>query len=84
MEKEAWRLTGTGLPGKVGLLAEVLVKTMAMTNVWIFCLRRYHQLIPEIGHRWLGVHYIQKTLGRVSHADPMGIGTTPCSGFHGL
>jgi hypothetical protein len=55
MEKGARSLTGTRLLGKVGLLAGVLVKAMAMTSVWILRLRRHHRLIPEIGRRWLGV-----------------------------
>jgi hypothetical protein len=34
-KKGAWSLTGTRLPGKFGLLARVLVNTMALTNVRI-------------------------------------------------
>jgi hypothetical protein len=42
MEKGAWSLTGTRLLGKIGLLARVLVKTMAMTSIQVFHLRRHH------------------------------------------
>ena len=65
-EKWVWSLVGTRLPGKVRLLARVLVKTMAMASVWIFHVRRHHRLISKIGHRWLGMYYIRRTLGRVA------------------
>jgi hypothetical protein len=67
-----WSLNGARFPGKVGLLAEVLIKTMAMTSIHILHVRRHHQLIPKIGRRWLGVHYIRRTLGRVSPCQSHG------------
>jgi hypothetical protein len=38
MKRGTWILTGTRLPGKVGLLARVLVETMALTNKRKLCL----------------------------------------------
>ena len=64
--KGSWSLTGTRFLGKVWLLAWVMVKAMAMTNVQILRVRRHHRLIPKIGCRWLGMHYIQRTLGRIA------------------
>jgi hypothetical protein len=57
-EKGAWGLTGTRLPGKVWLLAQILVETMALASVWILHMWRHHRLISQIGHTLLGMHYI--------------------------
>jgi hypothetical protein len=66
MEKGAWSLAGTKLPGKVRLLARILVKTMAMTSIWIMCFLRCHQLTPIIGCGGLGLHCIPRILERVA------------------
>ena len=57
---------GTKLPGKVGLLARVLVETMALTNKRKLCLLLHHQLTPEVRrhilHRDFSLSSIRRTL----------------------
>jgi hypothetical protein len=77
-------LAGTKLPGKVRLLARVLVITMVMTNVLIMCLLRHHWITAIIGCKGLGLCHIPRILGRVSTYQSMGIGVEPCPGFHWL
>ena len=48
--KATWNLASTKLPGKVRLLARVLVNTMALANEPILGLLGHHQLIPIVGH----------------------------------
>jgi hypothetical protein len=71
-EKGAWSLTRTRLPGKVWLLASILVETMALASVWIFHMWRHHWMISQIGHRLLGMHYIRRNLGRVTPCQSRG------------
>jgi hypothetical protein len=64
--KRAWSLTNTRLPGKVWLLARILVETMDLASVRILHMWRHHRLISQIRHRLLGMHCIQRTLGRIT------------------
>jgi hypothetical protein len=69
-KKGSWSLTGTKLPENVGLLARVLVDTMALMSIWKLHFLGNHWLIPVSGHRGLGkdfsLHCVPNILERVS------------------
>jgi hypothetical protein len=68
-KKGSWSLNSTRFPGKVGLLAMVLVETMALTNVRKLCLLGYHRLTLVIGRHGLGGDFSLCCVPRILEGD---------------